>query len=220
MKYAHFLCNINHDNWAGYVGTLLLVSFGPQSRAYLQQAYQELQATDHELLGLNETKLVDFSVRQVLPHNAKAKLEAFCEQVRESDNPLLVPQDVLASVLRRAEADDDLRISSLPIYQQGSLELMVYLTTMFNGRAFLVDGAFDLRKMAADFPATKATGPARTIRFRGSEYKLKPGAVLAEMPADEQSIDASAWILRNTYARGYSKTPAQSLPPVGLLIQG
>lgn len=216
MKYAHFLCNINDDNWAGYVGTLLLVTLGPQSRAYLQQAYRELQATSHESLGLNETKLVDFSVRQVLPQNAKAKLEAFCERVRESDDPLLVPQDVLASVLRRAQVDADLRISSLPIYQQGSLELMVYLASMFSGRAFLVDGAIDLAKLLADFPPS---GPARTIQFRGTEYKLKPSAVLAEMPADEQSIDASAWILRNTYARGYSKAPAQSMPPVGLLMQ-
>lgn len=54
--------------------------------------------------------------------------------------------------------------------------------------------------------------PARIITFRGQQYKLKPSADPATMPGDENSIAASVWLNRNTYARGYSKTPAQSFP--------
>lgn len=54
--------------------------------------------------------------------------------------------------------------------------------------------------------------PARIITFRGKQYKLKPSAVLETMPTEEEGIAASVWINRNTYARGYSKAPAQSFP--------
>ena len=58
--------------------------------------------------------------------------------------------------------------------------------------------------------------PARIITFRGQQYKLKPSADPATMPAEEEGIAASAWINRNTYARGYSKTPAQSFPQLSV----
>jgi hypothetical protein len=152
MRHAHFLCNINDDNWAGYVGSLLLVSLGPVSQAYLQTAYQELRASDHNALDLNTAKLPDFSVRQVFYHGAKARLEEFCEAVRESDNPLPVPQELYDNVRRRASWGGDVSISRLPIYQQGSLELVIYLPDMFKGRGFLVDGQIDLPQLAKDFP--------------------------------------------------------------------
>lgn len=155
MKHAHFLCNINDDSWLGHVGTFILLSFGPTSRARLQQYYQELRATPHNALDLDPAKLGDFTVRQVLPptERASVRLVQFCEDVRGGDDPLPVPQELLRSVLRRADADEELRISRLPIYQQGSLELIIYLTDMFKGRGFLVDGAIDLHKLAKDFPA-------------------------------------------------------------------
>lgn len=53
---------------------------------------------------------------------------------------------------------------------------------------------------------------ARTITSRGVVYKLKPSADPATMPADEHSLENSLWLNRNTYARGYSKAPAQSFP--------
>lgn len=217
MKNAHFLCNINDDSWAGYVGSLLLVSVGPVSQAYLQTAYQELRASDHDALDLNTQKLPDFSVRQVYYGGAKERLAEFCEAVRASDDPMPVPQSLLPNVLRRASAGGAVSISRLPIYHQGSLELVVYLPDMFKGRGFLVDGQIDLPQLAKDFPAAVAgSKQARTIKVGGREYKLKPSAVLSEMPLDEESLDASVWLMRNTYARGYSKAPAQSFPAVQL----
>lgn len=56
--------------------------------------------------------------------------------------------------------------------------------------------------------------PARTVTSRGVEYKLKPSADPATMPGEEDSIGVSIWLNRNTYPKGYSKAPAQSLPQV------
>lgn len=149
----HFLATISDDSWNGHVGSLILLTFGPESVAKLQRSLEQLRHTPRaKAFELDPASLGDFSVRQVWPDGEDSdsdELTDFFEAADESDDPMLVPLDLLEELLELAEVDTELKISRLPLFQHGSLECAVYLEDTFDGRAFLLNGDIDLERLAS-----------------------------------------------------------------------
>ena len=55
---------------------------------------------------------------------------------------------------------------------------------------------------------------ATTITFRGQTYALKLGADIAQMPADQESLAASFWVMKNTYPKGYRVAQPTRFPAI------
>ena len=148
----HFLANINNDSWTGHVGSYILLSFGPESAARIQQSLTELCATARTKgFDLEPSELVDFTARQIFPQGEDSDLDEVTElfdRAQESDDPVLVPERLVEEVLELAEENDELKISRLPLFRHGSLECSVYLPNRFDGRPFLLDGGIDLERLA------------------------------------------------------------------------
>lgn len=148
----HFLANINDDSWASHVGSYVLLSFGPESAAKIQEGLTQLQATPRtKAFDLEPAELVDFSARQIFPQGEDSDLNEVTElfeRAQESDDPVRVPERLVDELLELAETDDELQISRLPLLQAGSLECSVYLPHMFDGRPFLLDGWIALERLA------------------------------------------------------------------------
>ena len=51
----------------------------------------------------------------------------------------------------------------------------------------------------------------RTIEFNNQIYKLRSNKTAVPNLAGMSGIEASLWLIANTYPKGYSKAPAQSL---------
>lgn len=149
MSFTHFLGHINNESWLGQVGTFILVSFGPMSRAAIQQHYTQLRGQPQvEALDLDTERLIDFGVWQVTVDGmASPDVEALAELARESDNPVLTANSILKDVLLLTDEYDQIQVGRLALYQQGSLEVSVYLPDVLDGRNFLVDGAVALAKL-------------------------------------------------------------------------
>jgi hypothetical protein len=157
QDHVHLLGHINDDNWLGYVGSLILISLGPISRAYLPYFLTQLRNTPGVTsLALDAQRLRDLYVRQV-PYpdgliSAEEAAELFCEHVRESDNAVFVPLEVLRRLLLVTDEFDELQIGSCTVFPQGTLELGVCLPDLFNGRSFLVDGSINIEQLLRQYP--------------------------------------------------------------------
>ncbi len=138
----HFLADISYDSWNGHIGSYILLSFGPESAAKLHRSLAQLRSTPRaKAFELEPSTLGDFFARQVWPQDEDSdsdELTDFFEEVGDSDDPVRVPERLLAELLEMGEENDELKISRLPLYQQGTLECSVYLPDMFNGRDFLL----------------------------------------------------------------------------------
>lgn len=147
----HFLADISCDSWNAYVGSRILLSFGPESAARLRRSLAQLRSTPRATaFELEPASLGDFSVRQVLPPGKNGDLDEltdFFEEVGDSDDPVRVPDHLLAELLDLGEENDELKISRLPLFQQGVLECSVYLPNMFGGRACSLNGGIDLDRL-------------------------------------------------------------------------
>lgn len=197
MRDLHFLGNINHDNWAGHVGTMLLLSFGPESRMQLAAQYDTLSGLRGvNSLELDSSELIDFSVRQVLiDAQASDELDGLSEKAKESDNPVPVPAHLLPELLALTAQQDELLIHHLPLFRQGTLEVSVGLADMFQGRSFAIDGGIEL----ADLTGTAgAVLTGRHVHFLGAiadkAWQKKPGSsILIELGPVARAAVAAAF---------------------------
>jgi hypothetical protein len=148
----YFLGHINNESWLSQVGSTILIHVGPQARAALQARYRELQQQPGiDSVNVSTAALGDFWIVQVLPMPdamATAEVEALCEQASEADNPVPVKDSLLKDVLLLTDEYDEIKVSRLTLFQQGSVELSVYLPDVLNGRSFLVDGQLNLLEPA------------------------------------------------------------------------
>lgn len=187
----HFLANISNDSWAGHVGSYILLSFGPESAARIQQSLTELCATARTKgFDLEPSELVDFTARQIFPTGEDSDLDEVTElfdHAQESDDPVLVPERLLEEVLALAQEHDELKISRLPLLRHGSLECSVYLPNRFDGRPFLLDGGIDLSRLAQAAESEEvAAANRRHVHFMGviadKAWQKKPGSsILIEL---------------------------------------
>lgn len=207
QNHVHFLGNINHDNWAGYVGTMLLLSFGPESRKQLRAQYDTLNGLPIlKGVELDSSELIDFTVRQVLiSTTASDELDGLSEQAKEADNPVPVPAHLLAELLALSEQQDELLINHLPLYRPGRLEVSVGLSDMFQGRSFGMDGHIDLNRLAEPAESEEvAAANRRHVDFLGviadKAWQKKPGsAILIELgPVARAAITTALARLQRT----------------------
>lgn len=151
----YFLGHINNESWLSQVGTTILIHVGPQARAAIQEQYRQLQQQPaQDSVNLSPEALGDFWIVQVLPMPdamATAEVEALCEQAGAADNPVPVRDALLKDVLLLTDEYDEIKVSRLTLFQQGSVELSVYLADVLDGRDFSIDGQLDLLTPA---PAT------------------------------------------------------------------
>jgi hypothetical protein len=144
----YFLGHSNNESWLSQVGSTILIHVGPQARAAVQEHYRKLrQEPQVESVNLSPKALGDFWIVQVLPMpdaTATAEVAALCELASEADNPVPVKDSLLKDVLLLTDEYDEIQVSQLTLFQQGSVELSVYLADVLDGRSFLVDGQLDL----------------------------------------------------------------------------
>lgn len=206
-NHVHFLGNINHDNWAGHVGTMLLLSFGPESRQQLRAQYDTLTGLPIlKGVELDSSELIDFRVRQVLIcSQASDELDELREQAKDADNPVPVPGHLLAELLALAERQDELLINHLPLYRPGRLEVSVGLSDMFQGRSFGMDGGIDLARLAEPAESEEqAAANRRHSHFLGviadKKWQQQPGtAILIELgPGARAAVTTALARLQHT----------------------
>lgn len=125
----YLLGHINNESWLSQVGTTILIHVGPQARAAIQEQYRQLQQQPgQDSVNLSPEALGDFWIVQVLPMPdamATAEVEALCEQASEADNPVPVKDALLKDVLLLTDEYDEIKVSRLTLFQQGSVELSV-----------------------------------------------------------------------------------------------
>lgn len=51
----------------------------------------------------------------------------------------------------------------------------------------------------------------RVIEFDGKQYKLRSNKTLVPNLTEMNRFDALRWLIANTYPKGYSNSPAQSI---------
>ena len=149
MQHVHFLGNINSDNWAGYVGTAILLSFGPASQARLEAFHQALSQMEGVVAQeLDPAALLDFSVRQVyLAGPAGWQVQPLSERAFEESRPEPVPGPLLKDVLVLTEDEDALQVAKLLLTRQGEIEVSVLREDKLHGRRFAVEGGVKVARL-------------------------------------------------------------------------
>lgn len=154
----YFLGHINNKRWLSAVGSTILLHAGPLSQAALQAQLQQLrQGQPAESVNLTKDCLKDFWVMQVLrmpDAMATAEVAALAAAATQARNPVPVKDSLLKDVFLLTDEYDDLKITRLALFKDGSLQVSVSLPSILKGTSFHLVGQLNLLEPApVELPA-------------------------------------------------------------------
>jgi hypothetical protein len=145
----YFLGQINNPRWMSEVGSTILLHFGPQAQAVLQEQWANLQPEGKaDSVNLPQKALGDFYVVQVLrmpDAMATAEVAALAAKATAASNPVAVKDSMLRDVLLLTDEHDDVKPTRLTLSRSGAIRIRVALPSYFKSSSFEVVGQLDLQ---------------------------------------------------------------------------
>jgi hypothetical protein len=145
----YFLGRINNERWLNTVGSTIILHFGAEALAVLQEQWANLQPEGKEdSVNLTQKALGDFYVLQLLrmpDAMATAEVAALAAEATAASNPIPVKDSMLRDVLLLTDEHDDVKPTRLTLSRSGAIRIRVALPSYFKSTSFEVVGQLDLQ---------------------------------------------------------------------------